>query len=87
MKKKQLTIRLPQLVDFKFEELAAKEKKTKTELMAKVLNTYAVGKEKEENILKEIQQLRESFSEVANVLEGVLEYVVANHKKKLRGRT
>lgn len=81
MKKKQLTIRLPQLVDYKFEELAAKEKMPKTELMAKTLMAYAVGKEKEENILAEIQQLRESFAEVANVLEEVLKFVVESNKK------
>lgn len=81
MKKKQLTIRVNHLVDYKFEELAAKEKIPKTELMARTLSTYAVGKEKEENILAEIQQLRESFAEVANILEGVLEFVVANNKK------
>lgn len=81
MKKKQLTLRLIPVVDIQYEQLAAKAKLPKTEYMANVLNEHAIQKEKEENILAEIQQLRESFAEVANVLEEVLKFVVESNKQ------
>jgi hypothetical protein len=82
MKKKQLTIRLIPVVDIQYEKLSEKAKMPKTVYIEDVLNKHAVQKEKEENILTEIHQLRESFAEVANVLEEVLKFVVENNKQQ-----